>query len=171
MYITLLDGPFIVATPPVPYPFPSPLGPLAWLQGVSGSLSTPLASSPCAAAPSRSIWRLFGSTRARVSPGLGLAPALWLGYVFPLRAECLFVFQPHLLTNPPIFWRTVSPLASPCACVVGTCLSGRRPKCLPQCVGSCCMRSQCPALSWGLCLRALVASLTGRRSGAISPST
>jgi hypothetical protein len=131
MYIALLDGPFIVVTLPVPYPFLSPLGPLAWLQGVPGSLSTPLASSLCVAAPSRSIWRLFGSTRARVSPGLGLALALWLGYVFPLRAECLFAFQPHLLTNPPIFWRTVSPLASPHACMVGTCLSGRHPEYLP----------------------------------------
>jgi hypothetical protein len=115
MYIALLDSPFNVATPPVPYPFPSPLGPLAWLQGVPRSLSTPLASSLCAAAPSRSIWRLFGSTRARVSPGLRLAPALWLGYAFPLRAECLFVFQPHLLMKPPHLLEDCLPTGlSPC---------------------------------------------------------
>jgi hypothetical protein len=67
MHTALLGGLLDMVMPPVPHPSLSPLGPLAWLQGVPGSLSTPLASSPCAAAPSRSVWRLLAVL------GLGLA--------------------------------------------------------------------------------------------------
>jgi hypothetical protein len=116
MCIALLGGLLNMVMPPVPHPFPSPLGPLAWLRGVPGSLSTPLASSPCAAAPSRSVWSVFGCTRARVSPGLGLAPALLLGLgsPFPLSVCSLGLYS--VADFPPCRRTCVALAPSPRLC-------------------------------------------------------
>jgi hypothetical protein len=56
--------------------------------------------------------------------------------VFPLRAECLFVFQPHLLTNPPSFGGLFPHWPLPVLAWWGPVCLGDTQNVSPQCIGT-----------------------------------
>jgi hypothetical protein len=65
-------------------PFPHLWGPHSLIAGALGCSSLPLGCSAGLAVPPFEVFGGFVSTRARVSLGLGLAPALLLGCALPL---------------------------------------------------------------------------------------
>jgi hypothetical protein len=86
-------------------------------------------------------------SRARVSPGLGLAPALLLGCVSPLALSVWSLYRPHLLTVLPLLEGLCSAGLLPTGVWEAPARLGYVYGISPRSAGGFCTCGCCPALS------------------------
>jgi hypothetical protein len=154
---------------PRPLPFPCLWGPHSLIAGALGHSPLPLGCSAGLAVPPFEVFGDFADARARVSPGLGLAPALLLGCVSPLALSIWSLYQPHLLTFSPLLEDLCSAGPLPTGVWEAPARLGYVYNISPCSAGSFCACGCCLVLSWGLCLpQAVMSSVPGGRHDAAS---